>query len=177
MLSAYSTQKGVGLIEVLVALILLAIAVLGYVALQTKAISASHEAILKTQAQSVMKGLAENIRTNNASRLLYMNAVNHFLSSSAKPKDCETLECTSAELANFDAYSAKKYATTFGLNIGIADCPGMKSGSTFIRQCIFSSWGDTALTASSGVLDYSKCMSASTGAYVAKANCLMMEMY
>ena len=79
-------QKGVGLIEVLVALLLLAIAVLGYVALQTKAIAASQESILKTQAQSVMKGLAENIRTNNSSRHLYMNAVNHFLSSTTKPK-------------------------------------------------------------------------------------------
>lgn len=170
-------QKGVGLIEVLVALLLLAIAVLGYVALQTKAIAASQESILKTQAQSVMKGLAENIRTNNSSRHLYMNAVNHFLSSTTKPKDCGTSECTSAELVNFDAYSAKQYANTFGLKVGIAVCPGMKTDATFIRQCIFVAWGDTVLAESNAVLDYSQCMSSSTGVYVENAKCLMMEMY
>lgn len=37
-----NTQKGVGLVEVLVALILLSIAVLGFVALQIRAVAASN---------------------------------------------------------------------------------------------------------------------------------------
>lgn len=39
-----SYQRGVGLIEVLVALVLLGVAVLGFTALQLRALAASHEA-------------------------------------------------------------------------------------------------------------------------------------
>lgn len=44
-----------GLLEVLVALILLAIGVLGYVALQLRAMDASSEALSKSQAILVMR--------------------------------------------------------------------------------------------------------------------------
>jgi len=44
-------QAGVGLMEVLVALLLLAIGVLGYVALQLRAIDASSEALTKSLRQ------------------------------------------------------------------------------------------------------------------------------
>ena len=64
-LNNLKAQAGVGLIEVLVALILLAIGVLGYVALQIRAMDASSEALTKSQAMIVMRGLAENIRTNS----------------------------------------------------------------------------------------------------------------
>ena len=43
-------QTGVGLVEVLVALVLLSIAVLGFVALQIRAITASNEATMNVQA-------------------------------------------------------------------------------------------------------------------------------
>lgn len=170
-------QQGIGLIEVLVALILLAIAVLGYVALQTKAIAASQESVVKTQAQAVMKSLAENIRTNNASRALYTTKVTQYLDSTTVPTNCKTSLCTSSELVNYDAYSAKQYANNFGLKLGMADCPGVKAGSTLIRQCVFAAWGKTELKQSAGVLDYSKCMDASNGVYVSNASCLMMELY
>ena len=170
-------QQGVGLIEVLVALILLAIAVLGYVALQTKAIAASQESVIKTQAQAVMKGLAENIRTNNSSRALYQSKVNQYLDSTTVPTNCKTSTCSSADLVNYDAYNAKQYANRFGLSLGMANCPGMVTGSTFVRQCVFAAWGNTKLTQASGVLDYSKCMNSSNGVYVSNASCLMMELY
>lgn len=52
-------QAGVGLMEVLVALLLLAIGVLGYVALQLRAIDASSEALTKSQGILILRGLAE----------------------------------------------------------------------------------------------------------------------
>lgn len=167
---------GVGLIEVLVALILLAIAVLGYVALQTKAIASSQESVVKTQAQSVMKSLAENIRTNNSARTEYLTQINHYLDVATAPKDCKTDSCTASELVHHDVYAAKKYAGDFGLKLGMAECPGVIANSTFPRQCIFAAWGDTQLSVSGGNLDYSDCMS-NTGVYTSNATCLMMEMY
>ena len=66
-----------GLLEVLVALILIAIGVLGYVALQVRAMDASSEALSKSQAIMLMRGLAENIRVNSsqASRYPHLSVV------------------------------------------------------------------------------------------------------
>ena len=57
-------QKGVGLVEVLVALVLLAVGVLGYAALQLRAIDATSEALNRSQATVILRGLTESIRAN-----------------------------------------------------------------------------------------------------------------
>ena len=50
-----NTHKGAGLMEVLVALVLLSIAVLGFVALQIRAIAASNEASMNVQATNMLE--------------------------------------------------------------------------------------------------------------------------
>ena len=45
-----NSQKGIGLIEVLVALMLLAIAVLGFTAMQMTAVKATDERLMRTRA-------------------------------------------------------------------------------------------------------------------------------
>lgn len=55
-------QHGVGLIEVLVALLLLSIAVLGFSALQVRAISATDESLVRTKSLTIVRNLAEVMR-------------------------------------------------------------------------------------------------------------------
>ena len=50
-------QQGVGLVEVLVALLLLAVGVLGYSILQFRAIDASSEALTRSQGVLVLRSL------------------------------------------------------------------------------------------------------------------------
>ena len=57
-----NSQDGVGLIEVLVAVLLLSIAVLGFSALQVRAISATDESIVRTKSLSLIRNLAEVMR-------------------------------------------------------------------------------------------------------------------
>lgn len=173
-----SHQKGVGMMEILVAILLLAVAVLGYVALQTKAISASSESVVKTQALSVMKGLAESIRTNNQARNSYPAIINGNLTlSDTEPLNCKNNNCNITQIVTYDAYQAARYANEFGLKVAMGTCPGVVTGSSYPRQCLFTVWGKTTLSAASSTLDYSKCMSSSTGIYVAGSSCLMMEIY
>lgn len=61
-MSRLSQQIGVGLVEVLVAVLLLSVAVLGFSALQLRAISATDESLIRTQALSVVRNLAEIMR-------------------------------------------------------------------------------------------------------------------
>lgn len=55
-------QHGVGLVEVLVAVLLLSVAVLGFSALQMRAISATDESLVRTKSLTVVRNLAEIMR-------------------------------------------------------------------------------------------------------------------
>ena len=57
--SPYS-QQGIGLIEVMVALMLLAIAVLGFSAMQMTAVKATDESLMRTRALTVIRGGCRN---------------------------------------------------------------------------------------------------------------------
>ncbi|NRD69708.1 type IV pilus modification protein PilV [Psychrobacter okhotskensis] len=57
-----SHQYGVGLIEVMVAVLLLSIAVLGFSALQVRAVSATDESLVRTKSLTLVRNLAEVMR-------------------------------------------------------------------------------------------------------------------
>lgn len=56
------SQNGVGLVEVLVAVLLLSVAVLGFSALQMRAISATDESLVRTKSLTLVRNLAEVMR-------------------------------------------------------------------------------------------------------------------
>ena len=58
-------QKGVGMMEVLVAMVILSIAILGFVALQVRATAATDEALNRSDSLVILNGLAEKIRINS----------------------------------------------------------------------------------------------------------------
>ena len=174
-------QQGVGLVEVLVALLLLAVGVLGYSILQFRAIDASSEALTRSQGVLVLRSLAEGIRVNSAGQANYPAAVRNYTNITALPTAPTTTcfnpvtVCTPAQVATYDAYFAAKTAFELGMNITMTACPGT-AGAPVQRQCLFAAWGDTALSVSGTTADISQCMSA-TGVYVSNSKCLMMEAY
>ncbi|MGN2484707.1 type IV pilus modification protein PilV [Acinetobacter calcoaceticus] len=181
--SKQEAQVGVGLLEVLVALILLAIGILGYVALQVRAMDASSEALSKSQAIMIMRGLAENIRVNSSQASqypLFVRSYSNYSSTTAAPTLCFNAACTPSQLAQFDAYQAARNADQLGMKITMTNCPGVTSSMTQQRQCLFVFWGKTSpvITTNEGVIsaDVSSCMS-TNGVYVNNSNCLMMEAY
>jgi type IV pilus assembly protein PilV len=175
------SQLGVGMIEVLVALVLLAIGVLGYVALQVRAVDASSEALNRSKAISFMRGLAENIRANTAAQDAYPAAVRSytaFTATTAAPNpQCFNVTCTPEQLAKFDAYQAALSGFDLGMKITMDNCPGITTTSLIKRQCLFAAWGNTSLTATDVAADYSNCISSTTGIYNAGSTCLMIEVY
>lgn len=56
------SQQGVGLIEVLVAVLLLSVAVLGFSALQMRAITATDESLVRTKSMTIVRSLSEVMR-------------------------------------------------------------------------------------------------------------------
>ena len=174
-------QKGVGLIEVLVALLLLAIGVLGYSILQLRAVEASGEALNRSQGMLILRGLAENMRANPVGQNNYPTAVRSYTNIIATPTApataCfnPTTACTPTQMATYDAFMAARAAFDIGMNITMDNCPGVGSAPQQ-RQCLFIAWGDTALSSTNTAANVSGCMG-TTGVYVTGSHCLMMEAY
>lgn len=177
-------QRGAGMIEVLVAILLLAIGVLGYAALQVRAVESTTEALSRSQAMIILRGLGENIRVNSAAQSSYVSAVHGYAAyttATTAPASCvatsatDNTSCTAAALATFDAFQAASVAFRYGIHLDMYECPGV-SGAPVKRQCLFAAWGKTNPVISGATPAATDCMSA-TGAYTAASTCLMLETY
>jgi type IV pilus assembly protein PilV len=80
--------RGVSLLESLLALLLLAVTVLGTVAGFVQALRSSHSALLHAQAQYLVSDLAERIRSNPQARAAYVAPA-----GGAAP-DCDPAPCS-----------------------------------------------------------------------------------
>lgn len=133
-------QQGVGLIEVLVSLLLLAVAVLGYSALQLTAVKLTHESTQRTQATMILRNLGEQLRINPAGLGTYIEALNK--GDLTKPtKGCglygqTSAVCSAHQLAVVEAYQIQQKLTKYGLSLHLQACPANRANST----CGIISW-------------------------------------
>lgn len=100
-------EAGVTLIEVLVAVLVLAIGMIGTVGLQGVAKYGNFEALQRTQAVLIARDIAERMSANRQLNTLddYIGTYNG-KSFSSSPKSClgSTANCSPAELADWDTY-------------------------------------------------------------------------
>lgn len=180
-----NNEKGVGLTEVLVSLVLLAIAILGFVAFQTRAISLTSESMLRVNALTVMRDLGDSIRHNVSGKNKYKSKLNGFtddfvtngsanapsefcgLSSSSTFTANAVTYCGKDNQATIAAYKAAKTAYENGYQLKMQSCPGTNNG----LQCLIAAWNDTNPTVGSSNTDCVK----TTGLYVDNSECLIME--
>lgn len=123
-------QRGVGMIEVLITVFILAVGLLGVASLQFIGSFSNKEALSRTQAVMVAQQMSERLRASTVSSSVTdgfvvdnnyfdpdnYNFANLSCASSARPYEChcltipieipncQTNDCSSAELAVFDAY-------------------------------------------------------------------------
>ena len=104
LLNHRSNCVGVGLIEVMIAALVLAVGVLGYVGLQMNAKRLNFESIQRTTAAYTAQNLLERIRGNP-------NQVSAYVVTDLDPgvmpepaPNCTTATCTNTQLAAFDLW-------------------------------------------------------------------------
>lgn len=168
-----SAQRGIGMVEVLVALLLLAVGVLGFSALQSYAVYSTTESLNRTQALTVMRGLAERIRVNGTTTTILANYKTAMGSGqpTAPSNLCTTTACDAAALAAADVYAARAAAWDSGIQLGMTACPGTVGIGQ--RQCLLAAWDKTTATMAA---DDDACMT-EAGTYRRQANCIVMEIY
>ena len=166
------TQQGIGLIEVLVSLLILAVAILGFVALQVRASEATTEGIYRIQAINLARDISEKIRTNRSALITYQNefrgGVARQTALTNASANCFTTYCSATEKADFDVSRLALSAQNLGMTMNMITCDGVSNG----RQCIYVAWGDTSATNGDGVNDCT-----TNGAYRPNSTCIVMETY
>lgn len=191
-------QQGVGLIEVLIALLLLAVAALGYSALQAQSIKSTDEALTRTHAINLMHNTAQKIRVNGidatyikeitdkktgkttqtTDQILELYAEKINLNTMPADVKCDN-GCTPSQQVTKDVRELwKASGGSEGTNddrdirLGMDKCPG-RAGNPSNNYCLFAAWKDTEPKKGNAS---PKCMT-EEGAYLFNANCIMMEVY
>jgi type IV pilus assembly protein PilV len=93
-------QGGTNLVEVMVALVILSIGLLGLALMQLQGLRHNTDAYLRTQATFLASDIIERMRANSAAAASYQLAAG---SAPATPgTDCTSTACSAADLAAFD---------------------------------------------------------------------------
>lgn len=166
--SKMSSQNGVGLIEILVALLVLAIGILGFVALQYRAVEATSEAINRVQAMNIARDMAERIRANRDGFAAYKTETSTAANQANFATDCNANTCSADDLADFDVAQVTEKANALGMTVNMLSCADNNDG----RNCLYVAWGDTSATDGAGTGD---CTDGTS--YNPSSTCVIMETY
>lgn len=173
--STINQQRGIGLVEVLVALLILAVAILGFSAMQMSAVQTTDESIMRSRAMTVMRSGAEIMRSNAEAIAPFRARLNQLQTSNQKiniaTKCNKDNPCNPTALAQRDAEFLHNYALDNGIRINLQQCPGTTGNQT--KQCMIASWGNT--TASFGTAN-TACAD-TNGTIKAQASCFVVEVY
>lgn len=94
-------QNGFTLIEVLIAMLVLSIGLLGIAALQATGLRSSHSATLRSQATQLAYDMADRMRANLAG---YEGGAYNNITPGGSPTSCLSNSCTPQQMAEYDVW-------------------------------------------------------------------------
>lgn len=162
-------QQGAGMVEVLVAVLVLAIGVLGYAGLQTRAMQSTGDAYVRAQAMAIAQDLAERVRMNRDVIATYRTPSNWTASAipTTAPTSCQTANCNAATMATYDIDDIRYNAAAL-LPSGLVSMEVCQASS---MTCIYVAWNGISPTAGTT----GRCVN-DTGKLVSNPDCIMLEM-
>jgi type IV pilus assembly protein PilV len=162
--SLKTAQLGVGLPEVMVSMLLLGVAVIGFAALQVRALATTNSAMYRTQAASIAQELGERMRMNPAGRATYKD---EWDATKVDANKCESASCTPENMAFYDMRTITKLAKDTLPNGQVAVLPCVAG----TNLCVYVAWNQT--TATKGTVA-PHCASGIDDAYVEGADCIRL---
>lgn len=166
-----SFQKGMGMIEIIISILVLAIAILGFMALQYRSVELAAEAMQRVEAVNLARNLSERIYVNRIvysddSGLLDKGDVSDCLS-----KDNAIVECDPVAFMAKDIADVKSIAESKAMDINLLTCPDTANN----RACIYVAWDETK--AEQGDEDDNACTSSDNFAYYPESKCIVIEAF
>ncbi|MFL0808788.1 MAG: type IV pilus modification protein PilV [Agarilytica sp.] len=139
-------QKGAGLIEVLIAFLLLSIGGVGLASMQIKAKRMSYEAVQRSVATSLARDIIERMRNNPSSLASYVtnNLGNSSISAEPSP-NCIDVACSNAQLAAHDLWEWERSLDGASEQIEVSGNSVFAGGLDTPRACITNTNGQVAV--------------------------------
>ena len=101
-MTKHESTKGFTILEIMIALFILAIGILGILSLQSQAVRYNHNAFLMSKATNLAVDMVDRMRANRA-EAVDNNAYEIDIGDAAPvARDCEADVCTPAQLAEWD---------------------------------------------------------------------------
>lgn len=192
-LQSAQQQYGIGLVEVLVALLLFSSAALGYAALHNYAISSQSSSVKQLQALMLLQQAVERIRANSQLQDLTVYQA-HFKSINIRAEhDClQRKGCDPKQVAKNDVIILRRQAAINRLTLKMVVCPTAQSETK--SMCLIAAWNRTKAGvqikntgSNEGGLNIPvsgqgkthapiNCLKAD-GSYTNQGNCVMVELY
>lgn len=176
--SVIQQERGFGLIEVLVALLLVSVVFFGFLAVQMRAYHTSQDAVIRTHATSLLSTQAQILQGHDESvKQSYQRLFNQLNRSGSSGQmmdyyqkslaairlSCHQQACTPADAVNYQAIQSAKVAATHGVRMNVVSCPA--------GRCLLAVWGETKAEQGEG-----SCIN-QVGAIHVGARCVMMVVY
>lgn len=164
-------QKGVGLMEVIISVLVLGLAVLGFIALQYRSLELASEALKKVEAVNLASNLAERMYIN---RTAYINAkglISAGDSAACMSSKDKVISCSPANFAAKDIADVQAIAVEKNMRINVFTCPDTKNS----RNCIYVAWDETQ--AIQGDAKDGACTSKDNFSYLPDAKCVVVETF
>lgn len=149
-------QAGVGLVEVLVALIIISVGLLGIASMYVISLQAKTTSLSRMKAVNLAQDMADRIRANQNAAANYTLSSSNARTSLGNSPNCSvtTVTCTGAQMALYDQYEWDNmiYDSTRGMSLpGTATRSITVSGSSPSTVTITLTWQEK----NSGDLTYS----------------------
>lgn len=105
---AFNAQKGISLIESLVAIVVMALGILGIVGVQLRTLSDTQTGVRRAQAIHLIEDLSERIKVNPNALLNIGSYAMAWGTNPTGATDCKTVACTTAQVIQYDLQEWKK---------------------------------------------------------------------
>lgn len=109
--SSQRPQGGFSLIESLIAIVVMALGILGIVGVQMRTLADTQTGVRRAQAIRLIEDLSERAKVNPSALANIAQYVKGFGAAGSPPKDCKSSVCNSVELAQYDAATWKQAVT------------------------------------------------------------------
>lgn len=137
-------QRGVGMVEILIALLVMSVGLLGYAGLQLRALNSTEEAHYRTQAMALAQDLSERIAANPEAMAVYTTAGNWQQLNPVPGKpigwdDCLLASCDPDPMAQNDIFQIS-WQSALLLPAGqafVEECPASEA------VCVTMTWNET----------------------------------
>ena len=140
------TECGFSLLEVLIAIVILAIGLLGVARLQANSIGFNHGAYLRSQATLQISDMADRMRSNMPG--VAAGNYDALAGTPADPGGCLSTGCTPAQMAQYDAFDWNT-SNANQLPDGAGTVTGSGAGSLFTITVTWTEMSeDTPITGS-----------------------------